>query len=246
MNCINSVIWLQTTQHTSHGVVTVVTNWMAGVAPHKSETNPGPTNTHKQVWICDIYHKQIHVRKQISIRCNMIEHWVHQICTGIRQEQYTDTWTCHLHRQSRLITHTDITPHPHPDPGPIPYPIPTYTTHTTATKHRHTSNTPPVPTGLVKPIPNPLIHSPPSPPTPPRAKQIHIPHTPPTPHTPHTTLIHNTSAALDTMPKPRQPPTCPALTTPHPSPTPALPSTSHHHTLSSDTRITVTATTAST
>ena len=40
------------------------------------ETNPVPTNTCKQVWICDICHKQIHIRKQISIRCNMIEHWV--------------------------------------------------------------------------------------------------------------------------------------------------------------------------
>ena len=51
------------------------THWMAGAAPHKAgnvETNPGPTNTHKQVWICDICHKQIHVRKQISMRCNKI------------------------------------------------------------------------------------------------------------------------------------------------------------------------------
>ena len=36
------------------------------------ETNTGPTTTHKQVWICDICHKQIHGRKQISIRCNRI------------------------------------------------------------------------------------------------------------------------------------------------------------------------------
>ena len=62
------------------------------------ETNPGPTNLNKQVWICDICHKQIHVRKHISIRCNRIEHWVHLRCAGIRQAQYTDTWTCHLHR----------------------------------------------------------------------------------------------------------------------------------------------------
>ena len=31
------------------------------------ETNPGPTTLNKKVWICDICHKQIHVRKQISI-----------------------------------------------------------------------------------------------------------------------------------------------------------------------------------
>ena len=76
------------------------TRWMAGAAPLKSgcvETNPGPTPTHKQVWIYDICHIQIHGRKKTSIMCSMIEHWVHLICAGIRQEQYTDTCTCHLH-----------------------------------------------------------------------------------------------------------------------------------------------------
>ena len=76
------------------------------------ETNPGPTTLNKRVWICDICHNQIHVRKQISIGCNRIEHWVHLKRAGIRQAQYTDTWTCHLHRESRLTSHTDITP-PH-------------------------------------------------------------------------------------------------------------------------------------
>ena len=38
------------------------------------KTNPGPTTTHKEVWICDICHKQIHWRKPISMRCNRIEH----------------------------------------------------------------------------------------------------------------------------------------------------------------------------
>ena len=68
------------------------------------ETNPDPTTTRKQVCICDICHRQIQVRKQISIRCNRIEHWVHLRCTGISLVQYTDTWTCHLHRESRLTT----------------------------------------------------------------------------------------------------------------------------------------------
>ena len=48
------------------------------------ETNPGPTTLNKQVWICKICHKQIQVRKQISIICNRIEHWVHLRCAGIR------------------------------------------------------------------------------------------------------------------------------------------------------------------
>ena len=76
------------------------------------EINPGPTTLNKKVWICYICHKQIHVRKQISIRCNRIEHWVHLRCAGIHQAQYTGTWTYHLHRESRLTPHTDITtPH---------------------------------------------------------------------------------------------------------------------------------------
>ena len=83
------------------------------------ETNPGPTTTRKQVWICDICYRQIQVRKQISIRCNRIEHWVHLRCAGICLAQYTDTWTCHHHRESRLTTHTEIKHHPTPpDPGP--------------------------------------------------------------------------------------------------------------------------------
>ena len=100
---------LQTTQSTSFGTVTLVTNccvncvetsrcqqwgpdlsfffasWPCGPAGWLAlllikaddvETNPEPTTTHKQFWICDIYHKQIHCRKKISIRCNWIEHWV--------------------------------------------------------------------------------------------------------------------------------------------------------------------------
>ena len=73
-----------------------MTRWMAGKVLIKAgdvETNPGTTTTRKQVWICDICHRQIQVRKQISIRCNRIEHWVHLRCAGIRLAQYTDTWT---------------------------------------------------------------------------------------------------------------------------------------------------------
>ena len=115
------------------------------------ETNPGPTTLNKKVWICDICHKQIHVRKQISIRCNRIEHWVHLRCAGIRQAQYTDTWTCHLHRESRLTPHTDITP-PHRS-RPLSRP-PTHSPPTPPTppqpKHRHMSNTPPCPQRIGK------------------------------------------------------------------------------------------------
>ena len=98
------------------------------------ETNPGPTTLNKQVWICDICHKQIHVRKQISIRCNRIEHWVHLRCADIRQAQYR---YLDLPSTQRIQTHTS---HRHnttpwlPTLVQAPYPLPTYTTHTTATK----------------------------------------------------------------------------------------------------------------
>ena len=48
---------------------------------------PGDTNKHTPViWICDLCHKQIN-KKQTSIRCNNT-HWVHLICTQIKQRQY--------------------------------------------------------------------------------------------------------------------------------------------------------------
>ena len=55
------------------------TGWLALLLTKAGdvETNPSPTTLNKRVWICDTYYKQIHVRKQISIRCNRIEHWVH-------------------------------------------------------------------------------------------------------------------------------------------------------------------------
>ena len=70
----------------------------------------------------------------------MIEHWVYLRCACIRLAQYTDIWIFHLHKESRLITHTYITP-PHP---PRPWPATTATTQDTC------------PTGLVKPKPNRL------------------------------------------------------------------------------------------
>ena len=153
----------------------------------------------------------------------MIEHWVHLRCAGIRQAQYTDTWTCHLYRESRLTPHTDIIPPHRSRPWSKP---PTHFPPTPPQpKHRRMSNTPPVPTGLVKSKPNSFIQSPPYPPTPSRAKHIHMSHTPSTPLT-------STSPVLDKTPEPCVP-LIHALTatTAPPDPTPALPSPSHPHTL---------------
>ena len=78
------------------------THWMAWRCCSHKRVMSRPIQVrqllNKQVCICDICHKQIHVRKQISIRCNRIEHWVHLRCASIHQAQYTDTWTCYLHR----------------------------------------------------------------------------------------------------------------------------------------------------
>ena len=114
---------LQTTQPTSGGAVTAVTNCCANCVEPSRPHQLGPdipllwqaghadgwhcsSNSNKRVCICDIYYKQIHVKKQIPIMCIKIQHWVHLRSSGIRQAQYI------LHRESRLTTHTDITP-PH-------------------------------------------------------------------------------------------------------------------------------------
>ena len=123
-----------------------------------------------------------------------------------------------------------------------PYPLPTYTIHTTATNTQIHVQHFPCSHRIGKAQTQSSHPLTPSPPTPRRAKHIHISHTPPTPLIPRTTLIHNTSAALDTIPEPRVQPIYPALTTttPHPSLTPALPSTLHHHTISAYTHATQT------
>ena len=50
--------------------------WLALLLKNEgdAEINPGSTTTRKQVWICDICHRQINVMKQISTKCNRIEH----------------------------------------------------------------------------------------------------------------------------------------------------------------------------
>ena len=141
-------------------------------------------------------------------------------CAGIRQIQYIDTWTCHLHRESRLTTHTDIAS-PHQTLVQAPYPFPTYTTHTSEPKTQiHVQHSPcshrigKAQTQSSHPLtPPPLLPRRPEPKT----------------YTSHilqqllitrTTLIHSPSAALDTIHEPGVPPTCLALTTttPHLSP----------------------------
>ena len=66
------------------------------------ETNIGPKTIHTQLWICNIGHKQIHDKNQISIRCNRMRRYppstIFRYQTLIRLAQYSDTWTCHLHK----------------------------------------------------------------------------------------------------------------------------------------------------
>ena len=68
------------------------TRWMAGTAPHKSGRcrDESRSDKYTQTRISDICHRRIQVMKQISIRCNRIEHWVSLRCASIRLAQYTD------------------------------------------------------------------------------------------------------------------------------------------------------------
>ena len=76
---------------------TMWTRWIAGAAPHKAgdvETNPDPTTSHNRVWTFDICYKQIHVRKQIFIRCNRINTW----CTshGVSRQPHSESKDDHM------------------------------------------------------------------------------------------------------------------------------------------------------
>ena len=128
---------------------------------------------------------------------------------------YTDTWTCHQHKGSRLATNTDLTPPSVAQAAHSPPPP-------QRNQNPRISHFPPVPPGLVKPKPYPLTPS-----SSPRAKHIHMSHTSPylSPHS-----SQSTSPALDKIPEPHVPPRYAlAATTPPPDLTPALPSPLHSH-----------------
>ena len=133
------------------------------------ETNPGTITLNKQVWICDICHKQIHVRQQISIRCNRIEHWVHFRCAGTIHRYLPSTQIIQTHNSYRHNTNPALQ-----TLVQAPYPLHTDTKTQMHVKHSPCSHR------IGKP--NALINSPPYPPTLTRAKHIHMLHTPPTPH----------------------------------------------------------------
>ena len=117
--------------------------------------------------------------RRISIRCNRIEHWVHLRCEGICLAQYTDTWSCHIQKESRLTT--DIPSHPF-----IPwYKLPTHYPNTTAT---HTKTHLPHSPSSYRIGKSQTQYSQPLSSTLPRAQHILISYTPPTPLTPHSSL----------------------------------------------------------
>ena len=82
--------------------------------------------------------------KQISIRCNRIEHWVHLRCR---------IWTQNSQRHNTTPPFQTLVQ--------APYPLPTYTTHTIATQTQtHVQHSPcSYRVVNVKPKPNPLILS---------------------------------------------------------------------------------------
>ena len=177
------------------------------------ETNPGPTTFNKKVWICDICHKQIHVRKQISIRCNRIEHWVHLRCAGIRQAQYTilPTYTTHT-TATKSQTHVQHSPCPQrigKAQTLFSHPLTPLSTHTARAKHIHMSHTPLTPLTSTSPVLDkipeprvPLIH----------ALTATTPHpyptpTLPSPSHPHTLTAHThaTQTTVHASQSPQQP-----------------------------------------
>ena len=79
---------------------------------------------------------------------------------------YTDTWTCHLHMEFGLTSHTHIAPPSRPWSDPLTLSPPTPPTQPQP-KHRGKAQAQ---------SSHPFT---PSPPTPPRPKHIHISHTPP-------------------------------------------------------------------
>ena len=136
--------WLQTTRPTSGGAVTADTScklcrtfppqqWWPDLPCFGQVGHGDPLDG----WCC--CSQKLVMSRPIQVQ--------HLRCASIRQAQYTDTWTCHLLRESRLTPHTDITPltditpphrsrswskpptHSPPTPPTPPQP-----------KHRHTSN----------------------------------------------------------------------------------------------------------
>ena len=115
-----NVVELQTTQSASIGAVTAVTNccancveplpflgkpamrtrWMAGADSQKSRLmsrliQVRQHQINESGFVISAINK--YMLGKISIRCNRIVHWVHLRCAGIRQTQYTDTWTCYIY-----------------------------------------------------------------------------------------------------------------------------------------------------
>ena len=136
----------QMTQPTCGGAVTAVwqtlcklcrhllrTHWMAGNAPHKIGRCQDRSDYHTQTSLdCDICHRQIQVRTQISIRCCRIEHWVHLRCTGIRLVQYINTTHNTATNTQTHIPLSPCSPNTYP---PLPEPNTCHTLHLHLSPH---------------------------------------------------------------------------------------------------------------
>ena len=154
-------------------------------------SNQGPTTTHKQIWICDICHKQIYTRKQISLRCNKTLGapkmcWYPPSTTHRLMDR-------HLHRESRLTSHNTSQTTSYPNTNHSLTPLlfhHTTTTTNTPTPHAHQH-----PKHLNYPWPTLILQF--------THRPLHPPHPKPSTyashmvHTPHTATY--TSSALDSQ-----------------------------------------------
>ena len=123
----------------------------------KSRTD---NQTHTQTCTCDICLKIIN-KKQISIRCNAIEHWVHHRCAGVSLQHMDLPSTQHVQVHFTKLSHhktntLHLHAHPHHHPLTLKYKHPPTLKYKhphhqhkqphlplTQNKHQNTHKTPP-------------------------------------------------------------------------------------------------------
>ena len=119
--------WFQTIQHTPFVWASRPcgpAGWLEMVLIKAGETNSGQSTTHKQVWICDICHRQIQVRMQIINLHTLIRKLLQTniLCTIIKfianyingRKAYTTYKTTHPDNVNlKLAFHRMASFHPH-------------------------------------------------------------------------------------------------------------------------------------
>jgi len=127
---------------TQSSLIPTATNLMSlpGYTPPIKTNKSNTTNTHLQIWTCDICNKTI-IKNQCSILCNHLpqNHWVHEKCSKINRKSHHNTWICKLH-SSNNTTNTKLPSSSQPTPSSsltTPLIHTKITTNTSSSKHSH-------------------------------------------------------------------------------------------------------------